>query len=93
MTTPRHKCNDVGVFLVFMWVPSLILISPTSPLPTGLVFSTFMLAMTIGGMLFSYVLPFVPGGPEVLCIAVYIISAIGQYWICFITTPCHSLVC
>jgi hypothetical protein len=58
-----------------MWVPSLLIITPTSPLPTGLVFSAFMLAMTFGGMLFSMLLPLVPGGPEVLCVAVYAISA------------------
>ena len=35
---------------VFMWVPSMLFVTD-GPLPTGLVFSAFMLAMTIGGML------------------------------------------
>ena len=61
-----------------MWVPSLLLISPTSPLPTGLVFSAFMLAMTLGGMLFSLILPVVPGGSATLCVLVYLISAAGN---------------
>ena len=33
-------------------------------LPTGLVFSSFMLSMTFGGMLFSLLLPIFPGGAE-----------------------------
>ena len=51
-------------FLVFMWVPSLIKVNGTESLPTGLVFSSFMLAMTFGGMLFSLLLPIFPGGAE-----------------------------
>ena len=49
---------------VFMWVPSLIKVNGTESLPTGLVFSSFMLAMTFGGMLFSLLLPIFPGGAE-----------------------------
>jgi hypothetical protein len=44
-------------------------------LPTGLVFSSFMLAMTLGGFLFSLLLPFFPGGVEGLCVFVYIVAA------------------
>lgn len=44
-------------------------------LPTGLVFSCFMLAMTIGGMLFGIVLPYFPGEAEGLCIFVYATAA------------------
>jgi MFS family permease len=44
-------------------------------LPTGLVFSSFMLAMTLGGMLFSLLLPYFPGGVEGLCVFVYITAA------------------
>lgn len=47
-----------------MWVPSLIKVNGTTSLPTGLVFSSFMLAMTFGGMLFSLLLPVFPGGAE-----------------------------
>lgn len=49
---------------VFMWVPSLIKVNGTQSLPTGLVFSSFMLAMTFGGMLFGLLLPVFPGGAE-----------------------------
>lgn len=74
-----QACFEGAVYtFVFMWVPSLLLLSPTSPLPTGLVFSAFMLAMTLGGSLFSTLLPLFPGGPETLCIAVYIVSAIAM---------------
>ena len=58
-----------------MWVPTLLLISPTTPLPTGLVFSAFMLSMTLGGMLSSAVLSIV-GVPEVLCAVVYCVAAL-----------------
>lgn len=45
-------------------------------LPTGLVFSSFMLSMTIGGMLFGLLLPMFPGGASGLCLFVYIVSAL-----------------
>ena len=61
-----------------MWVPTLLLISPTSPLPTGLVFSAFMLSMTLGGTLSSAVLSIV-GGPEVLCAVVYGVAALCRF--------------
>lgn len=47
-------------------------------LPTGLVFASFMLSMSIGGMLFGLLLPIVPGGVETLCILVYLISALAM---------------
>jgi hypothetical protein len=53
--------NELCCVLVFMWVPAMIAVVP-GPLPTGLVFSSMMLAMTIGGMLSSILLPFIPGG-------------------------------
>ena len=44
-----------------MWVPSLLAVNPGSEaLPTGLVFSAFMLSMTLGGMLFGLLLPVFP---------------------------------
>ncbi len=63
--------------LVFMWVPTLISVNPEGygSLPTGLVFSAFMLAMTIGGMLFAILLPIFPGGAEGLCVMVFIVAA------------------
>lgn len=57
-----------------MWVPSMLLVTPGS-LPTGLVFSAFMLSMTLGGMLFGLILPFFPGDAEGLCIFIYAVSA------------------
>ena len=47
-----------------MWVPSLLFVTD-GPLPTGLVFSAFMLALTIGGMLFGLLLPVFPAEAEV----------------------------
>lgn len=59
---------------VFMWVPTLMALSP-GQLPTGLVFSCFMLSLTMGGMLFGIVLPFFPGDAEALCATVYLVAA------------------
>jgi MFS family permease len=60
-----------------MWVPSLLAASSSSsaPLPTGLIFSSFMLSMTLGGMLFALLLPRFPGGAEALCCFVYLMAA------------------
>merc|ERR1712160_146318 len=48
---------------VFMWVPTLLSLDPPGGVPTGCVFSAFMIAITIGGILFpifsSFVLKFV----------------------------------
>lgn len=82
------------IFLVFMWVPSLAHFKrEIGTLPTGLVFATFMLAMSIGGMLFGLLLPVVPGGAESLCVLVYIVSALAmavpvfrfQFWWVYIS--------
>ena len=61
---------------VFMWVPSLIQ-STSGSIPTGLVFSCFMLSMTIGGILFSILLQF-SFSSESLCLYVYVISAMAM---------------
>lgn len=60
-----------------MWVPSLI-IANNGSIPTGLVFSAFMLSMTFGGMLFSLLLPIFPGEAEGLCILLYLLSALSM---------------
>ena len=60
---------------VFMWVPSLMKVNGSESLTTGLVFSSFMLAMTAGGMLFGLLLPIFPGGAEGLCVFVYVVAA------------------
>lgn len=41
---------------VFMWVPTMLSILKDSPLPTGLVFSSFMVCITAGGLIFSIAL-------------------------------------
>ena len=68
---------------VFMWVPSLQAVfkslqeqGSTDELPIGLVFSSFMLAMAIGGLLFGAVLPWFPGGANGLCIFTYVLAAL-----------------
>lgn len=63
-----------------MWVPSLLAVSSEvgGSLPTGLVFSSFMLSMTLGGMLFSLLLPVFPGGAEGLCVLVYMVAALAM---------------
>mmetsp|Transcript_37852 Transcript_37852/g.68991 ORF Transcript_37852/g.68991 Transcript_37852/m.68991 type:complete len:385 (-) Transcript_37852:206-1360(-) len=38
---------------VFMWVPTLLGVLQGSPLPTGLVFASFMCCISLGGLLFS----------------------------------------
>ncbi len=64
---------------VFLWVPTLLTVGvPSGNLPTGLVFSCFMLAMTIGGKLFSLLLPIFPGEAEGLCILVYLIAGFAM---------------
>jgi hypothetical protein len=76
---------------VFMWVPSLIQ-STSGSIPTGLIFSCFMLSMTIGGILFSILLQF-SFSSETLCLFVYIVSAIAmlvpvitfEFWPVFIS--------
>lgn len=39
-----------------MWVPTLKEVVPGGVLPTGLIFSSFMVCITIGGVLFSIML-------------------------------------
>ena len=60
---------------VFMWVPALLSVNIEASLPTGLVFSAFMLSMTFGGMLFSLLLPIFPGGAEGLSVMVFLVAA------------------
>lgn len=42
---------------VFMWVPTLQQMLPGGSLPTGLVFSCFMMCVSLGGSLFNVLLP------------------------------------
>jgi MFS family permease len=57
-----------------MWVPSLIAAN-NGPIPTGIIFSCFMLAMTIGGVVFSLFLSRYNDATETMCVFVYVISA------------------
>jgi len=41
---------------VFMWVPTMFTVLKGSPLPTGLVFSSLMACISLGGLLFSTLL-------------------------------------
>lgn len=76
---------------VFMWVPSL-LSAGDGVLPTGLIFSCFMISMTIGGIVFSLALQHLPVDAEFLCVIVYVVSAVSmlvpvltfQFWPVFI---------
>lgn len=67
--------------IVFMWVPTMLeLIQGVhDTLPTGLVFSAFMLSMSAGGLLFTILNPLILGGSNTLCSIVYIISAISMF--------------
>jgi MFS family permease len=44
---------------VFMWVPTLLSMNPPGGLPTGCVFSSLMMAITMGGILFPLLHSFV----------------------------------
>lgn len=66
-----------AVFIVFMWVPSLMMVNGGS-LPTGLVFSAFMLSMTFGGLVFGLLLPWFPGGVEGIAVLIYFVSAVAM---------------
>jgi len=62
---------------VFVWykVMSRTLGEEDGPVPAGLVMTAFMLAMSIGGMLFSILLPYFPGGAEGLSVFTYVAAA------------------
>lgn len=69
---------------VFMWVPTLLSMDPPGGLPTGCVFSSLMIAITMGGMLFpvmqSYFAKFVPkqNVSEVTASVIYIMASISM---------------
>jgi len=66
---------------VFMWVPTLLSLDPPGGVPTGCVFSAFMIAITIGGILFpifsSFVLKFVSKSKssEIAAAAIYTLAS------------------
>lgn len=68
---------------VFMWVPTLLRMEPVGGLPTGCVFSSFMIAITMGGMMFpvlqSFVKKFITSGSkttEVTASLVYMLASL-----------------
>ncbi|CAD7934861.1 unnamed protein product [Amoebophrya sp. A25] len=64
---------------VFMWVPNMQLVAGTKAIPYGLIFSCFMLSMTLGGALSGLLLPFFGG--HGMCLVAYALSA------CAMATP------
>lgn len=64
-----------------MWVPTLLQLieGVHDTLPTGLVFSAFMLSMSAGGLLYTLLHPIIPGGSTTICSLVYILSAMAMY--------------
>lgn len=70
-----QACFEGAVYsFVFLWVPSLMK-SYGGAIPTGLVFSAFMLSMTFGGMICPMLLAILPGGAEALCALIYLAAA------------------
>ncbi len=64
-----------GVYtFVFVWYKVLAR-TLEGPVPAGLVMTSFMLAMSIGGMLFSILLPLFPNGAEGLGIFISVTAA------------------
>jgi MFS transporter, MFS domain-containing protein family, molybdate-anion transporter len=60
---------------VFMWVPTMLGALNGRPLPTGLVFSSFMTCMSLGGLLFSPSLLLGIFSAEQLAVAVFLVGA------------------
>lgn len=88
--------TNLSVHAVFMWVPTLLSLSG-GYMPTGLIFSCFMVAMTIGGALSSLVISYYPQlSSEALCLSVYAASAAAMtvpvyafdFWPVFIAFLC-----
>ncbi|CAD7924255.1 unnamed protein product [Amoebophrya sp. A120] len=87
-----------GVYtFVFMWVPNMQLVAGTKDLPYGLIFSCFMLSMTLGGALSGILIPYL--GAHMMCITVYICAACAMavpifmydFWpvlVCFLSLEC-----
>lgn len=59
---------------VFMW-SKVLEHSLKTRVPVGLVMTSFMLSMTIGGMFSAFILPFFPGGVEGLSVFTYVVAA------------------
>lgn len=62
---------------VFMWVPTMLGALKGSPLPTGLVFSSFMTCMSLGGLLFSPSLLLKFASAEYVAAGVFLVAALA----------------
>lgn len=60
---------------VFMWVPTLLNLAPNSDVPTGAVFSSLMIAITMGGSVFPIVHS-VLGSTELAATVTYLLAAV-----------------
>ena len=60
---------------VFMWVPTLLSLAPNSDVPTGAVFSSLMIAITMGGSVFPLVHSCL-GSTELAATAIYFLAAL-----------------
>ncbi|KAI6097186.1 hypothetical protein F5141DRAFT_1149880 [Pisolithus sp. B1] len=62
-----QTCFEGSMYLfVFLWVPSLQEASPTFPaipLPLGYIFSSFMISMMLGSLLYTAICAWAPGSP------------------------------
>jgi len=78
---------------VFMWVPNMQLVAGSKAIPTGLIFSCFMLSMTLGGTLSGILLDAMPMGAGGVCLLVYLLGAVSmtvpiltyEFWPVFIS--------
>ncbi|GMH58855.1 hypothetical protein TrVE_jg4145 [Triparma verrucosa] len=59
---------------VFMWVPTLLKLAPNSDVPTGAVFSSLMIAITIGGNSYPIMQKFFKSS-EMAASAIYLLGA------------------
>lgn len=60
---------------VFMWVPTMLVALKGQQLPTGLVFSSFMVCMSLGGLLFSQSLLLSLASAEQIAVGIFIVAA------------------
>mmetsp|Transcript_78913 Transcript_78913/g.210794 ORF Transcript_78913/g.210794 Transcript_78913/m.210794 type:complete len:454 (-) Transcript_78913:67-1428(-) len=74
---------------VFIWVPALLAVVPSGNLPEGLVFSSFMVTVTAGGMLFSTLNSV--ARTEVILVVVYFSAAAAMAVPIFVSQFVHVL--
>jgi len=77
---------------VFMWVPTLLSLAPGSVVPTGVVFSSLMISITIGGMIFPLLERLLGGSVESTAAITYLIAALSMMVpaICLSSSDGHS---